>query len=231
MKLIFAVILSVLAFDSYAIFRYVPPKPPSLGYKTKTIGLPGGEKLELVWQGATKTQGFWIGKYEVTRTQWLGVMGANPFPFTSPGLAVEYVSWQDCQEFCHKVGKGLRLPTEAEWMSAQVEAERFADRRRFDPDNTHLVFHACDNVWEWCEEGICRKDCDSRCINSKLSRSAGLGFRVCCSPSLLDKMGNAKVGHVVVTIISCLLYYSVLILVSYLVLFLLSPLFGKSRRR
>jgi formylglycine-generating enzyme required for sulfatase activity len=64
---------------------------------------------------------FWLGKYEVTQAQWQTVMGSNPSDFKgSGGLPVEQVSWNDCHEFIKKLntivpGKGVRLPSEAEW--------------------------------------------------------------------------------------------------------------------
>jgi formylglycine-generating enzyme required for sulfatase activity len=87
----------------------------------------------------TLTQGFWLGKYEVTQAQWSAIMGINPSGFPSRKvirwkiwkwqvpvwrkdflanrwqLPVERVNWNDCQEFCQKAGAGFRLPTEAEW--------------------------------------------------------------------------------------------------------------------
>ncbi len=87
----------------------------------------------------TLSQGFWLGKYEVTQCQWQAVIGNNPswcpqrevvrwklwkwqipvwrrdFLVNSWQLPVEQVSWDDCQEFCKKAGPGFRLPTEAEW--------------------------------------------------------------------------------------------------------------------
>jgi formylglycine-generating enzyme required for sulfatase activity len=64
-------------------------------------------------------QEFWMGKYAVTQKQWQAVMGTNPANFKGENLPVEKVSWHDAMEFCEKVsqkiGKKLRLPTEAEW--------------------------------------------------------------------------------------------------------------------
>ena len=67
------------------------------------------------------SEGFWLGKYEVTQEDWSLVMGANPSYF--PGCwrcPVDSVSWEDVQEFIGRLdseeGTNLyRLPTEAEW--------------------------------------------------------------------------------------------------------------------
>ena len=62
---------------------------------------------------------FYIGKYEVTQAQWRAVMGNNPSNFKGDNLPVEYVSWNDVQDFIRRLnastGKQYRLPTEAEW--------------------------------------------------------------------------------------------------------------------
>ncbi len=106
------------------------------GGTTKTITLPGGATMEMVWcppgtfmMGSPKgevgrgryenshqvrlTQGFWMAKTEVTQAQWKSVMGKNPSFFMGNNLPVENVSWEDCHEFCKKTG--LQLPTEAQW--------------------------------------------------------------------------------------------------------------------
>ncbi len=65
------------------------------------------------------TQSFYMGKYEITQTQWQAVMGSNPSSFKGNNLPVDHVSWDDCQTFIQKLnqmGQGtFRLPTEAEW--------------------------------------------------------------------------------------------------------------------
>src|SRR5262250_484162 len=64
---------------------------------------------------------FYIGKYAVTQTQWVGAMGTNPSLEPNCGMTcpVENVSWNEVQEFIKKLsqrtGKPYRLPTEAEW--------------------------------------------------------------------------------------------------------------------
>lgn len=116
-------------------------RQPKAG-ETKTITLPGGAKMEMVWcprgtfmmgspedekgrnedetqHQVTLSKGFWMAKTEVTQAQWKSVMGDNPSRHTSrrngDNLPVEQVNWYACKTFCEKAGNGLRLPTEAEW--------------------------------------------------------------------------------------------------------------------
>ena len=62
---------------------------------------------------------YYIGKTEVTQALWQAVMGTNPSAFKGADLPVEFVSWNDCQEFIQKLnsltGRNFRFPTEAEW--------------------------------------------------------------------------------------------------------------------
>ena len=115
---------------------------PRKSGETKTITLPGGATMEMVWcapgefemgspasehgrfndesqRTVTISKGFWIGKYEVTQEQWKSVMRSNPSRFKGEGFPVENVSWHDCALFVKKVNAKLggvaRLPTEAEW--------------------------------------------------------------------------------------------------------------------
>ena len=112
----------------------------------KMLTLPGGATMEMIYvesgeflmgsplnedgryddetQHRVKiSKGFWLGKYEVTQSQWKSVIRSNPSHFKArfkgDNLPVENVSWDDCQAFVSKVNSklncGARLPTEAEW--------------------------------------------------------------------------------------------------------------------
>ena len=67
------------------------------------------------------SQGFWLGKYEVTQGQWKAVMGRNPSEFQGDDRRpVERVSWQDVHAFIGRLNDAAgdllyRLPSEAEW--------------------------------------------------------------------------------------------------------------------
>src|SRR5207302_1481786 len=71
--------------------------------------------------------GYHLGVHLVTQWQWEQVLGkdANHSRFMGKDegekkkLPVDYVSWEDCQQFCEKLGelegRHYQLPSEAEW--------------------------------------------------------------------------------------------------------------------
>ena len=65
----------------------------------------------------TLTNAFYLGRYEVTQSQWVAKMGSNPSYFQTYSDAasrpVEQVSWNNIQGYLSATD--LRLPTEAEW--------------------------------------------------------------------------------------------------------------------
>ncbi len=157
--------------------------------ETMAITLPGSVMMEMVWcppgtftmggngdmdktpHHVTLTKGFWMGKYEVTQSQWKSVMGNNPSYHKGDDLPVESVSWNGCQEFCKKTG--LQLPTEAQWEYAcragstgEYAGTGILDDMGWYRDNsdveTHPVGTKRPNVWglydmhgnvcEWCAD-------------------------------------------------------------------------------
>jgi formylglycine-generating enzyme required for sulfatase activity len=100
-----------------------------------TMGSPPGQKDHSRDDGqvpVTLTQGFWLGKYEVTQSEFRRVTGNSPWsgqPYLKEGDAypASYVTWNDADEFCRKLteqersagrlatNERYRLPTEAEW--------------------------------------------------------------------------------------------------------------------
>jgi formylglycine-generating enzyme required for sulfatase activity len=99
---------------------------------TFTMGSPVSEVDRFSDEGqhtVTISQGFWMGKYEVTQGEYQSVMGSNPSWFTGDlQRPVEMVSsWSEATNYCGKLtqqernagnllsGYVYRLPTEAEW--------------------------------------------------------------------------------------------------------------------
>lgn len=70
----------------------------------------------------TLTGAYYLGRYEVTQSQWQARMGSNPSSFQGPlfpdsaSLPVERVSWNTVRGYL--LATGFRLPTEAEWEHA-----------------------------------------------------------------------------------------------------------------
>jgi formylglycine-generating enzyme required for sulfatase activity len=83
----------------------------------------GCYSLEQPVHQVTLTNAFYLGRYEVTQSQWVATMGSNPSSFQSaspevpasqvPNRPVERVSWTTIQSYLSATG--FRLPTEAEW--------------------------------------------------------------------------------------------------------------------
>jgi formylglycine-generating enzyme required for sulfatase activity len=114
---------------------------------TEIMMLPGNVPLAMVWvasgtftmgspvteedregnespQHAVTLNGFWMGKYELTKRQWTAVMGTAPWTGEDNVLAdldspAVWVSWNDAQAFVTALngvtGKIFRLPSEAQW--------------------------------------------------------------------------------------------------------------------
>jgi formylglycine-generating enzyme required for sulfatase activity len=95
------------------------------------LGSPADENSRGVDEGPLTsveiTRGFWLGRTEVTQTQWRAVMGTDPSRFRGSTCPVEQVSWNEAMEFCARVtaheaatgrlpaGFRYTLPTEAQW--------------------------------------------------------------------------------------------------------------------
>ena len=101
--------------------RLVPPGRFRLGSPFSEAGRSDNEGPAV---SVTISQPMYVGKSEITQSQWQAVMGNNPSHFRRAGndAPVESVSWDDCREFCRRLceAEGVpegtyRLLTEAEW--------------------------------------------------------------------------------------------------------------------
>jgi serine/threonine protein kinase/formylglycine-generating enzyme required for sulfatase activity len=81
------------------------------------------------------TDGFWLGKFELTRAEWRQVMGTNPWdnltddlnPVAGDNHPATHITWENAVAFCQKLTEDERsvgrlpadweytLPTEAQW--------------------------------------------------------------------------------------------------------------------
>ncbi len=64
-------------------------------------------------------KGFWIGRTEVTQSQYQQIMGKNPSEFQGANRPVENITWSEASDFAEEMnavtGNKIKLPTEAQW--------------------------------------------------------------------------------------------------------------------
>jgi len=124
-----------------------------------------GEDFERPRHEVTFENGFWMGKYEVTQSQWKAVAGdeyqGRWYDSKGENHAVHTISWDEIQsEFLTQTVLGYRLPSEAEWEYAC----RAGTETRFywgnDPEYRH--------IYDYCSFG------GSRIVGTKLPNEWGL---------------------------------------------------------
>ena len=134
-----------------------------------TMGSPEnelGRNDDEIQHEVTLSEGYWLGKYEVTQNQYKAVMGVNPSFFKGANLPVECVGWDDANNFCAKLtarereagrlpkGYEYTLPTEAQWEYACRAGTTTAFNNGKDiPSADQRWNQPCPNLDEvgWCQ--------------------------------------------------------------------------------
>jgi formylglycine-generating enzyme required for sulfatase activity len=149
------------------------PVDPMLGKEAGDVRDDNGLKMKLVWcppgffdmgtgtalpkTRVFLTRGYWLGKYEVTQSEWKQLMAAVPWK-DQPGeeegddFPATHVDWNGAMEFCRRLtdverrrgrlpeGWDYSLPTEAQWERAC--RARTETRFSFGDDQALLGDHA-----------------------------------------------------------------------------------------
>ncbi len=158
-------------------FCYCPPGSFQMGTEE---GEPYHTTDQKPRHSVTLTRGFWMGRMEVTRAQWMATTESLPTlpksvePPAQEAAAespITLVSWNECQGFLQtlnkKTGKGVyRLPTEAEWEYACKAGKHWLGDYRDDIEhgvaeaqnrpNTWGLIHMLGGAREWCSDWMGR---------------------------------------------------------------------------
>ncbi len=157
------------------IMCWIPPGELNMGAQDNEIDYHDDE---LPHHQVIISQGFWMGKYEVTQSEWEAVTGQTPSQDAGADKPVDWVSWEHIEQcFLSQIDSHYRLPTEAEWEYAcrggvSIECyfwgsdpDKLSDYSWY-TDNSNLQLHnvgslnanpwglhdILGNVWEWCND-------------------------------------------------------------------------------
>jgi len=150
-----SVLTMSLPGDATMDFVWIEPGAFSMG---SSVVESGHARDEAPLREVTISQGFYLGRHEITQAQWASVMPQQPWAGRasvreSPDCPAVYLEWQDVQEFVRRLNAAAedslyRLPTEAEWEYACRAGTQ--TRWSFGDDDVQLQDHAWfrDNTWD-----------------------------------------------------------------------------------
>ena len=149
----------------------VPPGTFVMGAKRTETNTFGDERPRHL---VTITKPFYLGIYPVTQAQWSALTRSKPSRFRGDDRPVDQVNVEDADRFCQqlgkKIGRKVRLPTEAEWeyacragtmtrFASGDSAETLKGAGWYDLEETQPVgqlqpngwglYDMHGNVWEW----------------------------------------------------------------------------------
>ena len=125
--------------------------------------------LEQPVHEVTLTNAFYLGRYEVTQSQWVARMGSNPSRFQGQSDSairpVEQVSWNAVEGYLSATG--FRLPTEAEWEYACRAGTQtpFHSGPGF-PNGTTDNNLVSQIAWFYCNDGCTTKPVGGKAANA-----------------------------------------------------------------
>jgi len=95
---------TVIEFTDIASMEIVTTTPVPAGMVAVTCGTFNmGDPSYATPVHSVTLSSYYIGKYEVTQTEWVATMGTNPSYFTGDlNRPVEQVSWYDIMVYCNK---------------------------------------------------------------------------------------------------------------------------------
>lgn len=161
-------------------------------------------------------QAFEMQTTEVTQAQWEALMERNPSEFRGPDRPVDNVTWNDAQEFIHKLNARqnaylYRLPTEAEWEYACRAGAKSEYAGNLDDLAWHLknsgkqthpvaqkqpnawgVYDMLGNLWEWTQDGS-RPNVTDPAKSAQVVRGCGWGgAAVICNCAFRDALAPIR---------------------------------------